>query len=416
VLAFGATVAPASASPVPEPPELWVMNADGTDQRLLVSDADWSPHPSWSPDARFLAYTANHGKISVVPADGSAQAVTIASGDHADWSPDGSSIAFVHTPAGNGAPGTLYVSRPDGSAMTPVAADAAPGGVAWSPDGTRIAYHGCYETPCEHSLAVVGLDGSRASVATGADFGSDPSWSPDGSAVTFGAQGDVWVVDLASGGVRNLTPGSGSAFGPDWGPARKIAYAEHLEVPGGTYVVDPEGTVASFVHEGGSPQWSPDGTRLLTSFQGDLFVKIPGTTGAPNLTSSDAIEYGGLWSPDGDRVAYHLEPEPEPGGQQHDRSLSASLSGRVVVGKLGVPDGFTGCAARVPVLLQRFGRRGWSTVDRSETTNRGRVEFELGRREGLYRVKAPRAWVQGGWFEPDECAPVSTPPLRYRGR
>lgn len=410
-LAIAAAAAPASASPVPRPPQLWVMNADGTDRRLVASNATWSPHPDWSPDGRYLAYTAYEaGGISVVAADGTAPPVSIAIGDHADWSPDGSLIAFVHSPYWNGGPGPLYVVRPDGTGLTAVADDAAPGDVEWSPDGSRIAYHRCHETPCRHSLAVVGRAGDGGSVLAPAEFATTMSWAPDGSAVTFGAGGDVWVVDVGSGEVRNLTPGAAFELDPHWSPQGRIAFTES---PRGSFVVDSDGTDRTFVHDGGGPRWSPDGARVLTTWHGDLFVTAPGAAGSSNLTYSDTIEYGGLWSPDGGRIAYLLDPAPEPGGRRHERSVSASLSGRVVLGKLRVADGFRACADGMPVLLQRYGRRGWKTIEKSRTNARGRFAFELGR-DGLYRAKAPRAWTAGESFEPDECAATSTPPLRYR--
>ncbi|HYP22217.1 MAG TPA: hypothetical protein VEV43_01470 [Actinomycetota bacterium] len=407
-----AAAVPAAASPVPEPPQLWVMNADGTDQRVLVADTDWRPSPAWSPDGRSLAYTTSNGMIAIVDVDGQAPARAIATGDHAEWSPDGSLVAFVNSPQGNGGPGTLAVVRPDGSGLREVAGMAAPGPVEWSPDGTKIAYHRCDDSPCRHSLAVVAPDGTGDVVLAPSEFGSEPSWAPDSSAIAFSAGGDLWVVTLASTNVRNLTPGGDFGMRPRWGPGGRIAYIGDL---GRTYLVDPDGTDRVLVHEGGLSDWSPDGTRLLVSYRGDILVTEPGTEGSPNLTNSESSEYGGLWSPDGARIAYHWERPSGPFPQRRERSISASLSDGVVLGRVSVVgDGPRTCASEVPLLLQRFGRRGWSTLDRGETTRKGRFEFDVGRREGLYRAKAPKTWARGLAFEPDECAPASSPPLRHR--
>jgi Tol biopolymer transport system component len=49
------------------------MNADGRNQRNLTEHPTWDTQPHWSPDGRFIAFTANrddNDEIYVMDADG----------------------------------------------------------------------------------------------------------------------------------------------------------------------------------------------------------------------------------------------------------------------------------------------------------------------------------------------------------
>jgi TolB protein len=54
------------------------MSPDGAEQRLLASGGEYYGEPAWSPDGRFVAYTASKGagnlEINVEAADGSGEA------------------------------------------------------------------------------------------------------------------------------------------------------------------------------------------------------------------------------------------------------------------------------------------------------------------------------------------------------
>ena len=81
--------------------QIYVMDADGSNQRKLTRDPDWNFHPTWSSDGKKIAFVSRRDgnwEIYVMDADGSNQRrLTKSRGGDFDpaWSPDRKKIAFV---------------------------------------------------------------------------------------------------------------------------------------------------------------------------------------------------------------------------------------------------------------------------------------------------------------------------------
>jgi IPT/TIG domain len=75
----------------------------------------------------------------------------------------------------------------------------------------------------------------------------------------------------------------------------------------------------------------------------------------------------------------------------HTRSITLRLRKHLVArGKVSVGDGFTDCAARLPVKVQRRVSGRWRTVGRTTTTDTGAYEKRIRDRPGRYRSVAPK--------------------------
>jgi Tol biopolymer transport system component len=124
--------------------EIYVMNADGSDQVNLTNSPAWDIFPVWSPDGSKLAFTSTRDgnfEVYVMNADGTGQ-VNLTNSPGSDgtpaWSPDGSQIAFRSARDGNG---EIYLVNADGTGQVNLTnSPGSDGNAAWSPDGSQIAF------------------------------------------------------------------------------------------------------------------------------------------------------------------------------------------------------------------------------------------------------------------------------------
>ena len=138
--------------------EIYVMNADGTNQTRLTNHVAYDCCPSWSPDGSQIAFTSWSresfpAEIYVMNADGTNQTnITNHVSTHdqnPSWSPDGTQIAFVSDRDGSDFfYFDIYVMNADGTNQTSLTnSDSFITGIgspspspSWSPDGSQIAF------------------------------------------------------------------------------------------------------------------------------------------------------------------------------------------------------------------------------------------------------------------------------------
>jgi TolB protein len=251
--------------------ELFVMDYDGYDARQLTNDGFLNLMPQWSPDRRFLVFTAYRnrntqdidmielatgkrwtlislGGLNITPAlspDGNflafasshegnselyrldtrtkaIQRLTVnASGDLSpSWSPNGRELVFVSDRGGGP---QLFLMSSDGSNVRRLTFDgnynAAP---AWSPRGNWIAY--VCRTQQEYKLCVISPDGQkRMQLTTGPGVDDSPSWSPDGRHLVFSSTADgkshIYMIDADGKDIERLTFQGTHNSAPSWSPA-----------------------------------------------------------------------------------------------------------------------------------------------------------------------------------------------------
>lgn len=265
--------------------------------------ASYDEVPIWSPDGSKVAFVSDftdsgHGERNVfvmkVPAPGevvdlATQITRYSSGAKqiADlaWSPDGSRIAY--TRGNNAGDDSVWVVNADGTTTFPleIGGTGAKRHPTWSPDSSKIAYAVVKNKP-EQIYVAPSTGGFGPPLANG--VGHEPNWSPDGSRIAFDGyrSGGFGYVDLhivaADGSAAPLivtpsqiTEWTFSAWSPDGG---RIAYRATNAGDGTVYRV--MNAAGGGDHPLASPgegdaryaSWSPDGSRVV--YEGALIGNI----------------------------------------------------------------------------------------------------------------------------------------------
>jgi Tol biopolymer transport system component len=228
-----------------------------------------------------------------------------------DWSPDGQLIAFDSNRVdvdGHKRAFQTYVMNADGSGVTQVTRGTGFNGTpGWSPDGSSLAIDADWgDYPALQGIWIVsasdpdGVTQAEAQRVTtipkGAEFDSEPQFSPDGSMIAFTRfksfekqKSAIHLVAIDGSGLQRLTPWKLNASHPDWSPdGQMIAFdSGDATLPGSKgdiYVMGADGsartrlTDSPRVREGKpfkseqNPVWSPSGTMIMyVRFQGRRF-------------------------------------------------------------------------------------------------------------------------------------------------
>jgi Tol biopolymer transport system component len=209
--------------------QLWLMNADGSNQRLLLADTDFDDErPSFTPDGNSLVFSRCRLDIEACALfqievnGGSISAITNFDLGIQDFSPHYSlddKLTFTGV-SRNGIICAIELTDSDQSLvrrLTP--APLAPRQPDWSPDGRRIAFsthcRGLDGNPQNEEIWVVNAKGDalRRLTNNGDEYFSGshdfhPSWSPQGDAIVFERD----APDFSSSGIFIMkSDGSGCA-------------------------------------------------------------------------------------------------------------------------------------------------------------------------------------------------------------
>ena len=270
--------------------QVYVVNPDGTHERLVQGPNDTGEGPMWFPDGAHIATGGSQVGLSRIinPDDGTYRDVgTQEPGVFkpcGNPSPDGT-LLLCETFSDDGSLNGIHIVRTsDGSEVEQLTSipggDDVPG--SWSPDGHRIVFQR-FGPDSYDGVFVINVNG------TGLKQIVPPTtqvncctfaWSPQGNEIAFsrhaapGVHSSIWIAHSDGSGLRplnvqpasacggaNSDPSADGCLGPAWSPdGTKIAFAkgQNLDVDGNIYTVNVDGSgLTQVTHAGASmsPDW-----------------------------------------------------------------------------------------------------------------------------------------------------------------
>jgi Tol biopolymer transport system component len=263
-------------------PGIFVVNADGTQQRQ-ISESCWADFgPDWSPDGRLIVFrhdSCERAYVFVVKPSGKDRHRLI-KGRQAfwpRWSPDGRFVTFDDRHS------QIFTAKRDGTDVLQLS----PPGIgtahapAYSPDGRRVVFTGLGDIcvigprgeaapihePVQPPQLVAGQQALGARVClTATHRESDPEYSPDGSEIVFVStrtgHANIYKMTSTGGLQLPLTSSPDPERDPTWSPdGRWIAFVRWDGAQYDLYVMRSDGThERRLTHTPGDeldPAWSP---------------------------------------------------------------------------------------------------------------------------------------------------------------
>ena len=321
--------------------ELWVVDAAKGSRKLLL-ERD-GVQPSWSPNGHRIAYWGIEGESAqrdlwtIDPrAPEPAKTIVRVTNDAAvDWNPvwssDGKYLYFGSDRSGANNLWRIAIDEKSGKTRgepEPVTLPARfSGHYSFSKNGSRMLYAALDLTETMLSVPfdpVAGATtGEPRAVMGGSFLVFSSAVSPDGRYVAVtnrGGQEDLFVVEVATGEIRQLTDDPARDRGATWSPdGTKIYFysqrdADHYEV----FRINADGSgldrVAGKGQSGWYPAVSPDGSKLVF-FNYEFTYLVDLTKPGADAVALPAALQGSrpamnAWSPDGTLLAGELRGRP----------------------------------------------------------------------------------------------------------
>ena len=376
---------------------VWLMNADGSRQRSLVTGSA----PRWSPDGTKLLYIAAGQPtgmqlwVRFMDGDGGATQLTRLTEAPTDpeWSPDGAQIAFrMNVPTKE----TWNIALP-----------AAPKGAKWTEPPRivqRLNYRadrvGYTDDGYQHLFVVSAEGGQARQVTTGNWNHSAARWTPDGKSLLFSslrtpdAEGawretEIYRADVSAHTIAALT----TRKGPDNNP-----------------IASPDGRLIAYTgYDSTDATWKDANIYLMNA---------DGSNPRAINAALDRAPQGIMWAHDGSGVYYNIEDRgyrhlyfTSVAGQTRQVTSGAQLLSVTDVDKMGNMVGVMSTAT-LPNDIVRFNVKVPGTITRLTHVNDDVLAGkQLGSSEEIWLTSVDGFRIQGWIVKPPDFDPAKKYPL-----
>ncbi|MCH7802204.1 MAG: VCBS repeat-containing protein, partial [Chloroflexi bacterium] len=279
--------------------EIYVMDADGTNQTRLTSVAGFDVSPHWqlaqqpapvTPEMRLAIRSDRSGDKEIYEIDlvgNIIRRLTDSPGEDGSpaYSPDGTRIAFYSDR--NGPDFEIFVMNHDLSGLRQLTFDNVDDlSLTWC-GNDRIAYMYDY-----NQIYIMNADGSDSRLLIG---GQAPSCTSDGAALLVNQSGTIVKVDPQTGVGESLGSGGAAVWSPD-GTQIALDDGKHL------FVMDVASRVITQITDGpatdSNPQWAPGPAIVFTSDRpgnSEVYIINPDGSGLRNITRNAASDSQATW-------------------------------------------------------------------------------------------------------------------------
>jgi Tol biopolymer transport system component len=305
--------------------EIWVKDIETGREDNLTTDQNTNWGTLWSPDSQWIVFVDSDGNIKAVSARGGSSRTLVSIGGAEDkkgmtptsWSPDGSRIMF-HVPSMG-----LYAVPFTGGEWEEILAFPNPQeakkyeSMVLSPNGRWIAY--AAEVNGNTDIYVMPFGGGDAvRVTSNPAADRRPIWSYDDKRLAFAAYGygnpQIWSVEISSEGKPEGLPvqvtRENHILGGNWTRKGNLGFPAAFRIQH-IFIANADGSeevqLTRFPSFNGTPQWSPDGEKILflTDYLQSLnnlrFWTVSSKGGEPKPAQGERV---GIRTSDGKRTLF----------------------------------------------------------------------------------------------------------------
>ena len=213
----------------------------------------------------------------------------------------------------------LYSMNPTGTSQRSLASIAGLNtyDVAWSPDGSKVAFSGCC-TAGNFEIYTMNADGTGLTQLTTDGRNTLPAWAPGGARLAFMTNRDgnyeIYTMNTDGSSQTDVSQSSATDENPSWSPdGLRIAFDSNRSTKFQIYTVKSAGAdlidLSNNSVNDSEPNYAPDGSTLVfqssrTGKDQIFTMSAADGTGQTNLSNNAFNDDRPVWSPDGSRIAF----------------------------------------------------------------------------------------------------------------